>query len=223
MCARYARWLVEEELEEFSDFRLPPEPLPVTYNAAPQSIQPIIRLSPKTGETEIVMARWGLIPYWAKDAKVGFTTINARSEELASKPAFRESFKSKRCLVPANCYYEWQTFSKNNKQPYAIGMQTGKPFALAGLWDKWQAPDGTVIESFTVSTISPNALTAPLHNRMPCILEPAEYARWLNAGDAADVLRSYPEEKMRCWPVGKAVGNVRNDDPSLCQPIAFEL
>lgn len=224
MCARYARWTADEALEEFSDLRLPPEPLPATYNAAPQSMQPIIRVSAKTGEPEIVMARWGLIPFWAKDAKIAHSTINARSEEIERRPAFREPLKSRRCLIPANCYYEWQQLSAKEKQPYAIGMKNHRPFAFAGLWDRWKAPDGALVESFTINTTLPNALTAQLHVRMPCILEPAEYRRWLEPEEGRlpmDLLRPYPAEKMRYWPVGKAVGNVRNDDPALCKPVAL--
>src|SRR5450755_4625803 len=130
MCSRYARWLIDVEIEEFSDIRLPTEPLAVTYNAAPQSVQPIIRFAPDVGAPEIALARWGLIPFWAKDMKVGYSTINARSEELAAKPAFREPLKTRRCLIPANCFYEWQKVSAREKQPFAIAMQEDRPFML---------------------------------------------------------------------------------------------
>ena len=169
MCSRYARWIYPDEIEEFSDLRLPAEPIPTTYNAAPQSIQPIIALS-STGEPQIAMAKWGLIPAWAKDGRIGYTTINARSEELATKPAFREPLRKKRCLIPANCFYEWQQVGAKEKRPYAIGLASGRPFLFAGLWDRWRASDGTIIDSFTVATTSPNDLMKQLHNRMPCIL-----------------------------------------------------
>ena len=131
------------------------------------------------------MARWGLIPFWAKDAKIGFSTINARSEELASKPAFRESLKSRRCLIPANCFYEWQQVSPKEKQPFAIGMKDDQPCVFAGLWDRWKAPDGTLIESFTINTVPPNDLMKPLHDRMPCILGRKNYLRWLDPDEQA--------------------------------------
>ena len=155
---------MEGDLEEFSDFRLPVNPIPVTYNAAPQSMQPIIRLSPATGDPEMVMARWGLIPSWAKDDKIGFSTINARAEELETKPAFRDALKSKHCLVPANSFYEWQRLTSKDKLPYAIGLRSKKPFAFAGLWDCWKARNGSVV---TVITVTPNDLVTPLHDRMP--------------------------------------------------------
>jgi len=222
VCSRYARWIIVDEIEEFSDLRLPPEPIPATYNAAPQSNQPIIRLS-HTGAPKIVLARWGLIPFWTKDAKIGHSTINARSEELANKPAFREPLKSRRCLVPANCFYEWQQVGPKEKQPFAIGMKDDKPFFFAGLWDRWKAPDGTIIESFTINTVAPNDLMKPLHDRMPCIVGQENYLRWLDPDQpvksSLDLLRPYSSEKMRAWRVGKAVGNVRNDDATLIKEI----
>jgi putative SOS response-associated peptidase YedK len=225
VCSRYARWIIVEEIEEFSDLRLPPEPLPTTYNAAPQSVQPIIRLS-TTGEPTLVMARWGLIPFWAKEAKIAYSTINARSEELLSKPAFRESFKTRRCLIPANCFYEWQQIGPKEKQPVAIAMKDDQPFAFAGLWDRWKAPDGTVVESFTINTVTPNDLLKPVHNRMPCIVARENYLRWLNLDEPSkpllDLLQPYPAEKMRTWRIGKAMGNVRNDDVTLIQEITSD-
>jgi putative SOS response-associated peptidase YedK len=224
VCSRYARWIIVDEVEEFSELQLPPEPVPATYNAAPQSIQPIIRLS-HTAEPKIVMARWGLIPFWAKDAKIGYSTINVRSEELASKPAFRESLKTRRCLIPANCFYEWQQIGPKAKQPFAIGMADDRPFAFAGLWDRWKAPDGTVIESFTINTVFSNDLMKPVHDRMPCIVGRENYLRWLDPDEASkplDLLQPYPTERMRAWRVGNAVGNVRNDDATLIKEIASD-
>jgi putative SOS response-associated peptidase YedK len=225
VCSRYARWIIVDEIEEFSDIQLPPEPISATYNAAPQSVQPIIRLSP-IGKPEMVMARWGLIPFWAKDAKIAYSTINARSEELASKPAFRESVKTRRCLIPVNCFYEWQQIGPKEKQPFAIGMDDGRSFAFAGLWDRWKAPDGAVVESFTISTVTPNDLMRPVHNRMPCILRREHYHRWLGleevSGPPLDLLQPYPAEMMRAWRVGKAVGNVRNDDATLIKEMSTD-
>jgi putative SOS response-associated peptidase YedK len=223
VCSRYARWIIVDEIEEFSDLQLPPEPMPATYNAAPQSMQSIIRLA-EGGEAQIVMARWGLIPFWAKDAKIGYSTINARSEGLVSKPAFRESLKTRRCIIPANCFYEWQQIGPKAKQPFAIGMEDIRPFAFAGLWDRWKAPDGTVVESFTIITVAPNELMKPLHDRMPCIVRRENYLRWLDPGERLKplldvVLQPYPAGRMRVWRVGKAVGNVRNDDAALVKEI----
>jgi putative SOS response-associated peptidase YedK len=215
VCNRYARWAGPEDFEEFSDIRLPTTPFPTTYNAAPQSIQPIVRISPETGELEIVLVRWGLIPFWSKDAKIGYSTFNARAEELELKPAFRESLKSRRCLIPANCFYEWQKLGPKEKQPFSIGMSDDVPFAFAGLWDRWRAPDGAVIESFTINTVAPNKLLEPIHDRMPAIVDRHDYLRWLQSDDWRRLLQPFSAEKMRCWPVDKAVGNVKNDSPEL--------
>jgi putative SOS response-associated peptidase YedK len=165
------------------------------------------------------MMRWGLLPYWAKDPAIAYSTFNARSEDIAEKPAFREPLKKRRCLVPADVFYEWQKREKK-RQPFAIARRDKKPFCFAGLWDCWRAPDGLEVETFTVITIEANDLVTPLHNRMPVLLDPEDYAGWL-AGDAG-LLRSYPAEGMSCWKVNPAVGNVRNDRPGLCAEIKTE-
>jgi len=160
-------------------------------------------------------------PAWAKDAKIGYNTINARAEEAASKPAFREAFKKRRCLVPADYFYEWKRLDVKSKRPFAIGLKTGKPHAFAGLWESWRPKDGETLETFTILTTDPNEILEPIHNRMPVILEPKDYDRWLDAGDPAkppvDLLRPYPAEKMLAWPISDRVGNVRNNDPALLE------
>jgi putative SOS response-associated peptidase YedK len=190
-----------------------------SYNIAPQSVQPVVRLNPITGSREFALQRWGLVPFWAKDAKLGYTTFNARAEEAARKPAFREAFKSRRCLVPADGFYEWQKMNAKTKQPFAIALNSGDPFAFAGLWESWQPSEGPPLETFTILTTSPNEMMKPIHNRMPVILEPGDYARWLAPGDPAtppvELLRPLPAEKMHAWPVSDRVGNVRNNDPEL--------
>ncbi len=193
-----------------------------TYNAAPQSVQPVVRLNRDSAQREFALLRWGLVPFWAKDAKLGYSTFNARAEEIAAKPAFREALKKRRCLVPADAFYEWQKLDPKNKRPYAIALRDGGPYAFAGLWERWQPKEGEALETFTILTTDPNALMEPIHNRMPVILEPRDYTRWLDAGDPArppiDLLRPYPAEKMRAWPVSGRVGNVRNNDAELLAP-----
>ena len=168
--------------------------------------------------------RWGLVPAWAKDAKIGYSTINARSEAVASKPVFREAFKKRHCLIPADCFFEWMRLDAKSKRPFAIALKGGEPFAFAGLWESWRPKDGAPLESFTILTTSENELMRPIHDRMPVILEPRDYGRWLDAGDparpAVDLFRSYPADKMLAWPVSDRVGNVRNNDPALLERLA---
>lgn len=190
-----------------------------SYNAAPQSTQPVVRLNRDKGKREFALMRWGLVPYWAKDAKVGYTTINARAEEVATKPLYREAFKRRRCLIPADAFYEWQQTGAKTKQPFAFGLASGEPYAFAGLWERWKPKDADPLETFTILTTDPNELAERVHDRMPVILEPRDYERWMEPGDPErpplDLFRPYPAEKMRAWMVSDRVGNVRNDDAEL--------
>lgn len=221
MCGRFARRSTQQVLADW--FGVPLEDMPwfaPTYNAAPQSTQPIVRLHRDTAAREVALLRWGLVPFWAKDAKIGFSTINARAEEIASKPAFREALRKRRCLVPADAFYEWQRLSAKLRQPFAIALRSNQPYAFAGLWERWLPPQSAgPLETFTIITTEANPLVAPLHDRMPVLLKPRDYDRWLSPGDPAhlpiDLLRPYPAEKMLAWPVSQRVGNVRNDDPEL--------
>jgi putative SOS response-associated peptidase YedK len=204
MCGRFARRSTQQVLADWFGVELEEMPwFAPSYNAAPQSVQPVVRLNRDSGKPEFVLNRWGLVPFWAKDAKPAYATINARAEEAATKPAFREALKKRRCLVPADAFYEWQ------------------PYAFAGLWERWQPKEGPALETFTILTTDPNELMEPIHNRMPVILDPRDYARWLQPGDPArppiDLLRPFPAEKMLAWPVSGRVGNVRNNDPQLLE------
>jgi putative SOS response-associated peptidase YedK len=226
MCGRYVRRSDKQRIAEH--FRLHPGSMPdfiPSYNVAPQTFQPIIRLNRDTGEREIVMMRWGLIPYWSKNAKIGYSTINAKAETVATAPAFREALKHRRCLVPADAFYEWQKIDAKTKQPFAIGMKDGSPYAFAGLWERWRDPaTREPLETFTVITTDPNELLQPLHDRMPVILEPKDYDRWLQPGDPThppvDLLRAFPAEQMIAWKVDSKVGNVRNDDEGCIASLA---
>jgi putative SOS response-associated peptidase YedK len=193
-----------------------------TYNAAPQSTQPVVRLNRDTGAREVALMRWGLVPFWAKDAKIGYTTINARAEEAPAKPMYREAFKKRRCLIPADAFYEWDRIDAKTRYPYAFAMNGDKPYALAGLWENWESKEGEPLTTFTILTTDPNALVERIHNRMPVILEPPDYERWLEPGDPArppvDLMRPLSAEKMHSWRVSDRVGNVRNNDPQLLEP-----
>jgi len=228
MCGRYGRradkqriaeWMQTHDTNVFDDSYLAP-----SYNVAPQSLQPVVRLDSETGQRELTVMRWGLVPFWAKDAKIGYSTINAKSETVTTSPAFREAMKRRRCLVPAEWFYEWQKIDAKTKQPYAIGLRDDSLFAFAGLWETWKdKTKDQVLETYTVLTTDPNELMEPIHNRMPVILAPRDYQRWLEPGEPThlpvDLLRPYPAEEMKAWKVGSAVGNVRNNAPGLIAPI----
>ena len=223
MCGRFARRSTQEVLADWFGVELEDMPFfAPTYNAAPQSMQPVVRMDRDTGKRAMALLRWGLVPFWAKDAKFGYTTINARAEEVASKPAYREALKKRRCLVPADAFYEWQRIDAKTKNPFAIALRSREPYAFAGLWERWTPKDGEALETFTIVTTDPNELMETIHNRMPVIVEKRDYDRWLEPGDAehppVDLLRPYPAEKMVAWPVSARVGNVRNNDAELLEP-----
>jgi putative SOS response-associated peptidase YedK len=212
-------------------FRIPPErPTPnfaASWNVAPTDPLPIVRYDAKDRQRSLEVMRWGLVPFWAKDIKVGFANINAKAEGIENKPAFREAFRQRRCLVPVDNFYEWKKVDDGGKQPYAIGLKGGGLMALAGLWETWRAPSsGERVRSFAIVTTEPNELCAQLHNRMPVVLAREAWPAWLGE-QPADIhqlkalLAPYPSEDMICWPVSARVGNVKNNDPSLVEPVAL--
>jgi putative SOS response-associated peptidase YedK len=213
-------------------FRIPPEyptpNFPPSWNVAPTDNLPIVRHNPKTGSRSLDLMRWGLVPYWAKDIKIGFSSINAMAETIDTKPAFRDAFTRRRCLVPIDAFYEWQKLDDGKtKQPYAIALADGSLMALAGLWENWKSPSGEWIRSFSIATTMPNELCARLHNRMPVILARASWPLWLGE-ESADpdrlkaLLVPYAGE-MIAWPVSQRVGNVKNNDPSLIEPVTIAV
>ena len=222
MCGRFARKSTREVLADWFGVELEDMPwFAPSFNVAPQSVQPVVRLKCDTGSREFALMRWGLVPAWAKDAKIGYTTINARAEEAASKPVFRDALKKRRCLVAADAFFEWERLDSKSKRPYAFGLKSAEPFAFAGLWESWRPKDGPPLETFTILTTDPNEVMEPIHNRMPVILEPKDYDRWLDPGDPqrppVELLCPYAAERMCAWPVSERVGNVRNNDPALLE------
>jgi putative SOS response-associated peptidase YedK len=224
MCGRYVRRSDKQKIAEHFHIHGPSLPdFGPSWNVAPQTFQPIVRLNRDSGEREIVLMRWGLVPYWAKEPSFGLRTINAKAETITTAPAFREAIKYRRCLVPADAFYEWQNLDKKAKQPFAIAMKDGQPYAFAGLWEKWKDRNaGVELLTFTVITTDPNEVVEPMHDRMPVIIPERDYERWLQQGDPkqppVDLLRAFDSDKMTAWKVDKAVGNVKNDRPGLIDP-----
>lgn len=225
MCGRYYRRSDKQKIAEAFRTGVPTsfEILP-SYNVAPQTFQPVVAFNRKTLERELLQMRWGLVPYWAGDAKIGYSTINAKAETLTTSSVFREAFKRRRCLVPADGFYEWQQIDRKTKQPFAFALKDGSLFALAGVFDVWKdKKTGQALFSYSVITTDPNELLEPFHNRMPVILKAADYERWIAPAEEhrlpVDLLRPFPEELMAAWKIGTAVGNVKNDEPGLIAPI----
>ena len=219
MCGRYAVFLPAEAIVAvFRTSGAVPNWAP-TWNMAPTRDAPVVRLHPESGERRLDLLRWGLLPHWAKDPKTTRQPINARGETVATTATFRDAFARRRCLVPADVFYEWQVLD-GAKAPWAIARADGQPMAFAGLWEGWRGADGTVIRSFTIVTTSANETLRPLHERMPVILEPADWATWLGAtaGDPAGLLRP-STATLRTWRIGTSVNNVRNDAPGMLEPV----
>jgi putative SOS response-associated peptidase YedK len=199
--------------DEISDYK-------PRWNAAPTSTLPVV--VSRNSERVLTLMRWGLIPSWAKDAKIGYSTFNARAEAVDSKPAFRTAWQAgKRCLVIADGYYEWRDV---DKQPFAVALDNRGPMTFAGLWDTWRDGAGDTLCSFTVITTAANELLEPLHSRMPVVLAPDTWPIWLGetparATDLKALLKPYPAAAMTYWPVDRRVGNVRNDSPDLFAPL----
>jgi putative SOS response-associated peptidase YedK len=180
---------------------------------------PIVRLN-GNGERELVQVRWGLVPRWAKDSSIGTRMINARGETLSMKSAYRNAYARHRCLVPVNGFYEWQV-TPSGKQPMHIGMEDGRPFGLAGLYERWLSPDGEVLDTCTIVTTTACESLRNVHERMPVIVPDAQYERWLDSAsaDVADLVTGWSGDPLCVYPVSTRVNAVRNDDAQLCEPI----
>ena len=222
MCGRFTQKYSWREVRDFLDLLGPAQNLQPRYNLAPTQDAFVVRADEK-GKRFGSMMRWGLIPPWAKDLKIGYSTINARAETVDTKASFRSAFKKRRCLVPADGFYEWQKREKG-KQPYRITLKDEGIFAFAGLWELWKGEEE--IESFTIIVTDANDFLRPIHDRMPVILEPADYDVWLDgevqsAETLKDLLKSYSSEKMTACPVSKHVNSPKNDDPECIEETAI--
>ena len=221
MCGRFTLTIDVADLQDaFPQFSFPSQYTP-HYNIAPT--QPVLVI-PNDGKSAADFFIWGLVPSWAKDPTIGARLINARAETLTEKPSFRGSFKYRRCIIPADGFYEWKSQPGTKiKVPYFIHLKPCQPFAFAGLWDEWQSPDGSRIRSCTIITTQPNALMATLHDRMPVLLPNDGYTQWLDPspGTLADLQRlltPFPAEKMDIYPVSSLVNNPTNDSFECTMP-----
>lgn len=216
MCGRFAFYSPSEATAALFGVNASLEVQP-RYNIAPTQFIAAIRNN-ESGERELTMLRWGLVPFWAKDPSIGNRMINARAETVAEKPSFRAAYRKRRCLVLADGFYEWHT-EAGVKVPYFISLANEQPFAFAGLWENWQSKEGDEsIQSTTVITTAANDFMLPLHHRMPVVLEPEIAERWMQGDD--DIVASATENapEFRAWPVDRRVNNARNESEDLIQP-----
>jgi putative SOS response-associated peptidase YedK len=226
MCGRYTQIKSWSDLCEYFGISGPaPYGHRPNYNVAPTHMVPIVRIlrvNPETRQRELVEARWGLVPSWADDTKIGNNLINARAETAATKPAFRSALKRRRCLIPADGFYEWRAEGKK-KQPLYIRRKDGQPMAFAGLWESWER-EAEIVESCTILTTEANALMSEFHHRMPVILDPKDFDVWLDPSleDAADVaylLKPSPSEDLEYYPVDLMVNSPRNNSPQCIEKL----
>jgi putative SOS response-associated peptidase YedK len=223
MCGRYRLSRRKELVEEYFDTVSDEPDWTPRYNIAPTQPVAVIRQNPKEPVRELSLMRWGLIPSWSKDMSTAAQMINARSETAGTKPAFRDAMKSRRCLIPADGFYEWKRDGKT-KQPFCFEVNQGQLFAFAGLWDRWKDPNGNWIKTCSILTTTPNAVTATVHDRMPVILGADAYDLWLDPGmknvDAtSELLKPYDARLMRSFPVSTRINHVANDDAECSRPV----
>jgi putative SOS response-associated peptidase YedK len=225
MCGRYRLSRSKELLAEHFNVE-PDDDWEPRYNIAPSQNVPVIRQHPDEPKRLGSQMRWGLIPAWAKDASIGFKMINARAETVATKPACRDVLRKRRCLIPADGFYEWVKDGRA-KTPFCFTMSDNSIFAFAGIWDSWRNPQGQMIETCSIITTTPNALLADIHDRMPVILPDDAYDLWLDPGlqkaDAiCDLLKPFDLTLMRRYQVSSRVNLVQNDDPACAEPVLRE-
>ncbi|HZP62539.1 MAG TPA: SOS response-associated peptidase [Terriglobales bacterium] len=225
MCGRYRLSRRKQIIEEYFESAPWDEDWNPRFNLAPTQNVPVIRQHPKEPVRQIATMRWGLVPHWAKDASIAASTINAKSETAATRPAFRDPLKFRRCLIPADGFYDWSRKGKA-KQPFCFEVNDGELFAFAGLWDGWRDASGQWIKTCSILTTTPNAVTSAVHDRMPVILDRESYDLWLDPGVTnvqvvSELLKPYDARLMRCYPVSSRVNHVANDDAECSRPVEF--
>jgi putative SOS response-associated peptidase YedK len=228
MCGRFLNKLPAAEIARIFGTRNPVPNYPARFNIAPTDPVLAVRFNQETKERSLDALRWGLVPHWANDLKLGSRMINARAEAVAILPAFRDAFKARRCIIPASGFYEWKKIG-TAKQPYAIMPESEPLFAFAGLWENWRdragGPGAEWVRTCSIITGRPNELVAPIHDRMPVILPRDAWAQWLGeeplrADELQALLKPLPAERMRAYPISTKVNSVKNDEPALIEPAA---
>jgi len=220
MCGRFSQHHSDDEIIERFDVASVQFLSAPRYNIAPsQTIAAIVQQS----ERELVGFKWGLVPSWAKDPAIGNRMINAKAETLAEKPSFKQALARRRCLIPADGFYEWKK-DKGGSQPFHIRRRDGGLFAFAGLWEEWRSPDGEPLRTCTIVTVEPNELLATLHHRMAAILKPEHESLWLDpaashAPALLQLLRPYPDDDFECYPVSRSVNSPAHDEASYIEPL----
>ena len=225
MCGRSSLTKTEKELEQrfhatfYSDELVRYNPLP-SYNIAPTHYHPVIT---ENDPSHLQFFKWGLVPFWAKDEKIGTKMINARIETLLEKPVFKNLVQHQRCLVPFDGFYEWKTYPDKHKEPYRITLHNGEIFSVAGLWSSWLAPDGEERKTFTLITCPPNELMSKIHDRMPAILMKENEEVWLDPDlsgkEALQLLLPYPDEDMKAYRISDRINKVTNNDQELIKEL----
>jgi putative SOS response-associated peptidase YedK len=226
VCGRYRLSRRKQIIEEYFNTASWGDDWSPHYNIAPTQAVPVIRQHPKEPVRQVSLLGWGLIPHWSKDQRIAASTINAKSETAATKPAFRDPLRFRRCLIPADGFYEWKTM-EGSKQPFCFEVGDGELFAFAGIWDGWRDSEGQWIKTCSILTTTPNALTSTVHNRMPVILDSDSYDLWLDPGlqnvkAISELLKPYEAIPMRCYPVGSRVNNVQNDDEECSRLVELD-
>ena len=225
MCGRFRLSRRKQIIEEQFEAQPWDDDWSPRYNIAPTQPVPVIRQHPKQPVRELSLMRWGLIPSWAKDTSGAARMINARSETASTKPAFRDPLKFRRCLIPADGFYEWQRRG-SAKQPFCFEVGDGGLFAFAGLWERWCDPSGQWVKSCSILTTTPNAVTSAVHDRMPVILRKDDYDMWLDPGMTdvqvvSELLTPYDARLMRSYPISTRINHVANDDEECSRPVEF--
>jgi len=222
MCGRYSLTTAPEAMRQLFDIDGPMLNLEPRYNIAPTQQAPVIRIG-ESRRRELAMMRWGLVPSWSKDGPDSrYSMINARAETVAEKPAYRAAFHDRRCLVPADGFYEWQK-QEGGKQPWRFTMKDGAPFVFAGLWESWRQPDGNDLRSYTIIVTGANTLVGKVHDRMPVILDRAAAKAWMSEtakNDLLELLQPFDAKLMAATPVSKRVNSPKNDNPSVIEPVS---